>query len=289
MPIGVFCSTGAKASVRFRPGAGMRPPRPASIRLSTGAASSRTPNLFDAAFFGVSPREAIAMDPQHRIVLELGWHALENANIAPTSLRNSATGVFLGISGSDYAHLTGASEIQSDRYRLPGSGLSFAPGRLAHFLGLQGPSMAIDAACSSSLVAVHLACRSLRAQESDLCLAGGVNLIAAPGGTAIAAQFGMIARDGRCKTFDAAADGFVRAEGGGLVVLKRLADASRDGDRVFAVIAGSAVNQDGPSSGLTVPNGGGPATGHSIRIARCRPHTKRHLLCGVARDRHGAR
>ena len=137
-------------------------------------------DLFDAAFFGVSPREAIAMDPQHRIILELGWHALENANIAPTSLRNSATGVFLGISGSDYAHLTGASEIRSDRYRLPGSGLSFAPGRLAHFLGLQGPSMAIDTACSSSLVAVHLACRSLRARRSDLALAGGVNLICRP-------------------------------------------------------------------------------------------------------------
>jgi thioester reductase-like protein len=208
---------------------------------------------FDAPFFGITPREAAGMDPQQRLLLQVGWEALEHAGIDPGSLNESPTGVFVGICNND--HLRSMTADTIDAYTSTGNALSVAAGRLSYWLGSQGPSLAIDTACSSSLVAVHLACRSLRQGECRLALAGGVNLILSPLTSIALSKLGMMAADGRCKTFDARADGFVRGEGCGLVVLKRLADARADGDPVLAVIRGSAINQDGRSSGLTAPNG----------------------------------
>lgn len=212
---------------------------------------------FDADFFGISPREAVGIDPQQRMLLEVSWRALEDAGQAPDRLFGSRGGVFVGIGGLDYALLQegAGSTDRLDAYYASGVSHSVAAGRLSYFLGLKGPSLAIDTACSSSLVALHLACQSLRGDECDFALAGGVNLILSPTGHIALSKAKMLAPDGRCKAFDAAADGFVRSEGCGVVVLKRLADALADGDAIRAVVRGSAVNQDGRSSGLTVPNG----------------------------------
>jgi acyl transferase domain-containing protein/acyl carrier protein len=212
---------------------------------------------FDAAFFGIAPREARSLDPQQRLLLEVAWEALEHANQVPDQLYNSLTGVFIGICTSDYAkRLLGSNDpVQIDAYYGTGNALSVAAGRLSYTLGLTGPCLSVDTACSSSLVSVHLACQSLRQRECRLALAGGVNLILSPENTITFSRARMLAPDGRCKTFDAAADGYVRGEGCGLVVLKRLSDAIADGDSILALIRGSAVNQDGPSGGLTVPNG----------------------------------
>jgi len=210
---------------------------------------------FDAHFFGMAPREAVKTDPQHRLLLEVAWEALEHAGIAPDRLTGSPTGVFVGMTVSDYEtvlHDAGADII--DAYHLTGSCLNFAAGRLAYTLGLQGPTMVIDSACSSSLVAVHLACRSLQSRECTTALAGGVNVILSPELMVTACKARMLSPTGTPRTFDAAADGFVRGEGCGVIVLRRLRDAIADGDTIWAVIRGSAVNQDGPSSGLTVPN-----------------------------------
>jgi acyl transferase domain-containing protein/acyl carrier protein len=214
-------------------------------------------DLFDAPFFGISPREAAGMDPQQRLLLEVSWEALERANQPAASLFGSAAGVFIGISTSDFAarRLGQGDKVGIDAYYVSGGTLSVAAGRLSYLLGLTGPCMAIDTACSSSLVSVHLACQSLRNRECSLALAGGVGLILNPEPNISFSKARMLAPDGRCKTFDAAADGYVRGEGCGVVVLKRLADALRDGDQVLALIRGSAVNQDGPSGGLTVPSG----------------------------------
>ena len=212
---------------------------------------------FDPQFFGIAPREAVAMDPQQRLLLEVAWEALENAAIAPDSLAGSRTGVFVGIASADYASLyTKTNDLSKlDTYYGSGVSHSIASGRISYVLGLQGPSISIDTACSSSLVATHLAVQSLRNGESDMALAGGVNLILLPDNQISFSKLRMLAFDGRCKTFDASADGFGDGEGCGVVVLKRLADALADGDRILAVIRGSAVNQDGASSGLTAPNG----------------------------------
>ncbi len=222
---------------------------------------------FDAAFFGIAPREAVTLDPQQRLLLEVAWEALEYAGIAPDRLAASSTGVFVGISGSDYGQLLTMSggPARIDTYYGTGNALSAAAGRLSYVLGLRGPSLAVDTACSSSLVAVHLACQSLLRGECDAALAGGVSLILSPVATVNLCRARMLARDARCKTFDAAADGYVRGEGCGVVVLKRLSDAVRDGDNVLALVRGSAVNQDGRSSGLTAPNG--PAQEAVIRAA----------------------
>ncbi len=220
---------------------------------------------FDSELFGIAPRDAVRMDPQHRLLLEVGWEALERAGIAGRGLVGSKTGVFIGISSFDYAQLTGGDLDQMDLYAGIGGGLAYAAGRLSYVFGLQGPSQAIDTTCSSSLVSVHQACQSLRSRECDLALAGGVNLILTPATYVFLSRAKALAPDGRCKAFDAAADGFSRAEGCGLVVLKRLRDARRDGDRVLAVIRGSAVNHDGPAGGLTVPYG--PAQQRVIRAA----------------------
>ncbi|MGD9547405.1 MAG: SDR family NAD(P)-dependent oxidoreductase [Candidatus Krumholzibacteriia bacterium] len=220
---------------------------------------------FDARFFGISPREAASMDPQHRLLAEQTWIALEDAGIVPQSLAGSRTGVFVGITSPDYASLIKAGPEGPDSYFVTGNAPNAAAGRISYLLGLEGPAMALDTACSSSLVAVHQAIGSLQRGEAELALAGGVNLIIDPAGMVATSRARMLAPDGRCKTFDARADGYARGEGCGMVVLKRLADARRDGDRVLAVIRGAAVNQDGRSSGLTVPNG--PAQERVIRAA----------------------
>jgi len=206
---------------------------------------------FDAMLFDISPREAMAMDPQHRLLLEVTWEALENAFIPPRSLSGSRTGVFVGISNNDYTLLLTSIDV----FTGAGNAMNFAAGRIAYVLGLQGPAMIVDTACSSSLVAFHLACQSLRDGECDMALACGVNLTLAPEPTIAISKGRMLSADGRCKTFDASADGYVRGEGCGVVVLKRLSDALAAGDRILAVVRGTAVNQDGPTSGPTVPNG----------------------------------
>ncbi len=213
------------------------------------------PALFDAAFFGIAPREAVDMDPQQRIALEVCWEALERADIAADAIEGSATGVFLGISSNDYGRLHFSNPAGYGLYASTGNALSIAANRISYALDLRGPSVAIDTACSASLVAIHHACRSLQQGECDLALAGGVNLILSPDVTVAFSQARMMAADGRCKTFDASADGYVRGEGCGILVLKRLTAAIDDGDRVIAVVRGSAVNQDGRSNGLTAPNG----------------------------------
>jgi natural product biosynthesis luciferase-like monooxygenase protein/amino acid adenylation domain-containing protein len=220
---------------------------------------------FDPQFFRISPLEANYLDPQQRLLLEVAWEALENAAIVPETLAGSKSGVFIGISDVDYHRLAYQSPPNLTAYVGTGNSTSIAANRLSYVLDLRGPSLALDTACSSSLVAVHLACQSLQMLESNLCLVGGVNLILSPETTVVFSQARMMAPDSRCKTFDASADGYVRSEGCGMVILKRLEDAIEDGDRVLAVIKGSAVNQDGLSNGLTAPNG--PAQQAVIRQA----------------------
>ena len=211
---------------------------------------------FDPQFFGISPREAVRMDPQQRLLLEVSWEALENAGEPPDRLEGSKTGVFVGICGTDYAQLMMAGDPKAfNIYMATGASHAIASGRLSYVLGLHGPSLALDTACSSSLTAIHLACQSLRAGECRAALAGGVNVVLSPDVTIMFSRAGMMATDGRCKAFDSSADGFVRGEGCGMIVLKRLSDALADGNNIQAVILGSAVNQDGRSSGITAPNG----------------------------------
>ena len=211
---------------------------------------------FDASFFRIAPVEARLLDPQQRLMLETSWEALEEAGIDAAGLRGSRAGVFAGICSNDYRDLFSADDGDpATFYMATGSGYSTAIGRVAFTLGLEGPAIAVDTACSSSLVALHQAVVSLQRGEVDLALAGGVNAILSPMTTEVFASAGMLAPDGRCKTFDAAADGYVRGEGCGMVVLKRLSDAEAAGDRIWAVVRGSAVNQDGASAGLTVPSG----------------------------------
>jgi len=232
--------------------------KPGTINSRDGGfLTSWQPKQFDAEFFGISPREAAAMDPQQRLFLEVAWEALENAGITPDEIRGSKTSVFVGMTTNDYS-LTFAGKLRReeiDPHLSFGNASNFAAGRLAYFLGVHGPALVVDTACSSSLVTIHLACESLRRRESDQALAAGVNLILTPDNSIACSRWGMLSPDGRCKTFDADADGYVRSEGCGVVVLKRLSDAVRDRDRVLAVVRGSAVNQDGPSSGQTVPSG----------------------------------
>jgi acyl transferase domain-containing protein len=211
---------------------------------------------FDADFFGLSPREATSMDPQQRLLLEVSWEALEHAGVPSSQFMGSKTGIFIGISLSEYLQsVLFRDPATIDIYAATGNALSVAAGRIAYSLGLQGPAIAIDTACSSSLVAVHLACQSLRSQECNLALAGGVSLMLAPQTTLAMTKLKALSADGCCKTFDASADGYGRGEGCGVIALKRLSDAQADEDQILAVIRGSAVNQDGRSSGLTVPNG----------------------------------
>lgn len=219
--------------------------------------------LFDAPFFGVSPREAVAMDPQQRLLLEVTWEALESAATTKSSIAGSKTGVFVGVSAHDYAHFVGERDV--DGYTITGLSASVAAGRLSSFFDLRGPSEVIDTACSASLVAVHRACAGLRAGEIDAAFAGGVNVMLHPMVHIGFSQAGMLSRDGRCKTFDARADGYGRGEGCGVVFLKRLSDAQRDGDPIHAVVTGSAINHNGRGGGLTAPSG--PAQQELVRSA----------------------
>ncbi len=231
--------------------------RPLKTRWATGEWGGFLEHIdqFDPQFFGISPREAEQMDPQQRLLLEVTWEALERANIPAASLRHSQTGVFVGISNSDYAQLQVRENNPINPYMGTGNAHSIAANRLSYFLDLRGVSLSIDTACSSSLVALHLACQSLINGESELAIAAGVNLILTPDVTQTFTQAGMMSVTGRCQTFDEGADGYVRGEGCGVVLLKPLAQAERDGDNILAVIHGSAVNQDGRSNGLTAPNG----------------------------------
>jgi acyl transferase domain-containing protein/acyl carrier protein len=212
---------------------------------------------FDPLFFGISPREAVSLDPQQRLLLEVAWEALENAGVPAEKLTESRTGVYIGLMTNDYAQMQMAAGdlARIDAYLGTGTGDCFMAGRLSYTFGLQGPCMVIPTACSSSLVAAHLACQSLRSGECDLALAGGVNLMLSPGTFILISSLQAMSPDGRCKTFDARADGYGRGEGCGVVALKRLSDAQADGDQILALIRGSAVNHDGHSAGLTVPNG----------------------------------
>jgi acyl transferase domain-containing protein/NADPH:quinone reductase-like Zn-dependent oxidoreductase/NAD(P)-dependent dehydrogenase (short-subunit alcohol dehydrogenase family)/acyl carrier protein len=212
---------------------------------------------FDPEFFGISPREAVWIEPQQRLTLETAWEGLERAGYSPESLRGSKTGIFMGVAANEYAHLLSSESVEKIQpHFITGNALNAISGRVAFALGLEGPAMAVDTACSSALVAVHSACLALRTGDCDMALAGGVNVLLSPVTVIAASRARMLSPVGRCKTFDASADGYVRSEGCGILVLKRLSDAERDGDRICAVISSSAVNQDGASSGLTVPNGG---------------------------------
>ena len=210
---------------------------------------------FDPLFFGISPREAVSMDPQQRLMLELCWEAFEDAGIRPSTLKGSRTGVFAGAVWSDYAQLLARGGPEAvGQYTVTGYHHSIIANRVSYIFGLEGPSLTLDSACSSSLVAAHLACESLRRGESTLALAGGVNLNVLPESALAVSRFGALSQDGRCYTFDARANGYVRGEGGGVLVLKTLSRAIADGDPIYCVIRGSAVNNDGASNGLTAPS-----------------------------------
>lgn len=222
---------------------------------------------FDPQFFGISPREAVQMDPQQRLVLELAWEALEDAGIVPASLRDSRTGVFVGALFMDHTLMqdrAGWEAITS--HSSTGGAACIIANRVSYVLGLQGPSMTVDTACSSSIVAIHLACQSLRSGESGVAIAGGVSLMLVPETTMGFTKLNAMSADGRCRAFDAQGNGYVRSEGAGIVLLKRLSDALRDGDRIYAVIRGSAVNNDGASNGLTAPN---PKAQESMLVDAC--------------------
>ena len=229
---------------------------PGKINTRYGAFLDDT-RRFDAAFFDITPREAMRMDPQQRIFLETAWHALEHAGLPRMRIAGTDAGVFVGVHShsADYHAMQFADPATLDAYAAPGTAHDMIAGRLAYWLDLHGPAVTVNTACSSSLTALHLACRSLRAGDCNLAVVGGVNLLLDPAVTVAAAQLQLLSPDGRCKAFDAAANGMGRGEGCGLVVLKMLDDAMRDGDRVLAILRGSAVNQDGKTNGLTAPNG----------------------------------
>ncbi|MCK0091263.1 polyketide synthase Pks13 [Rhodococcus sp. F64268] len=209
---------------------------------------------FDAEFFAMSPREVKMVDPQQRLALELTWEALEHAHIPASDLKGGSVGVFIGSSANDYMLIAASDSSAADPYAITGTSTSIVSNRVSYFFDFRGPSISIDTACSSSLVAVHQAVRALRGGEANVAIAGGINMLLAPAGTLGFHETGMLTADGKIKAFSADANGIVRSEGGGLVVLKRLEDAERDGDNILAVVAGSAVNQDGRSNGLVAPN-----------------------------------
>ena len=247
-------------------------------------------DLFDAEFFGISPHEAAAMDPQQRLMLELAWEALEDAGISPGRLDGSRTGVFAGATWDDYAALSmrhGTAAI--GRHTLTGINRSIIANRISYAFGLRGPSVLVDTGQSSSLVAAHMARHSLLTGESELALAGGVNLNIMAESTVSAEKFGGLSPDGRCYTFDARANGYVRGEGGGVVVLKPLSRAVADRDTIYCVLRGSAMNNDGMTDGLTVPSRRGAGRGLAAGMRERRRAPRRYPVRGVARDRDEGR
>jgi acyl transferase domain-containing protein len=249
LPAGRWQGAGVEVKTGIGPGC------VTTLRGGFFAEENRAVDLFDADLFGIGHREAEIMDPQQRLLLEMAWEALERAGLNADSLAGSNTGVFVGISTDDYSTWQLGNTAAISAYTGTAKAASIAANRISYQFDFVGPSMAIDTACSSSLVAIHQAGHALRQGECALALVGGVNLLLAPQMSIALSQAGMLAADGRCKTFDAAADGYVRGEGCVMLVLKRLDDALRDGDQVAAIIRGSAVNQDGRSNGLTAPNG----------------------------------
>ena len=209
---------------------------------------------FDADFFGIGEREATALDPQHRLMLETSWEAVEHAGINPATLADSLTGVFVGMTNNDYQLLVADAHAIDGPYGFTGSNFSLASGRIAYALGVHGPAYTVDSACSSGLLAVHMGCRSLSDGESDLALAGGVSVILEPRRMSSGSAQGMLSPTGRCHAFDVAADGFVGSEACVVLLLKRLADAVRDGDRILSVVRGTAANQDGHTVNIATPS-----------------------------------
>jgi len=222
---------------------------------------------FDAPFFGFGEREAAAIDPQQRLLLETSWEAVEHAGLAPRSLAGSRTGVFVGLSHDDYTLVKSDAGVLDDPYGFTGNAFSMASGRIAYGLGLHGPAITVDTACSSGLLTVHMACRSLGQGESDLALAGGCMVMLQPSVNSSASAMGMLSPTGRCHAFDVAADGFVRSEGCAMVLLKRLPDAVRDGDRILAVIRGTAANQDGRTETISTPSAEAQVTVYRAALA----------------------
>ncbi|GAA1980822.1 phthiocerol type I polyketide synthase PpsA [Nocardiopsis rhodophaea] len=248
---------------------------PGLLRSTTRGGFIENAAAFDAAFFGITPREAEQMDPQQRILLEVAWEAVENAGVPPLSLAESDTGVFIGVGSDDYGRQMLEDLPRIEAWSGIGASMCATANRISYHLDLRGPSMAVDTACSSSLVALHLACQALRAGETRTALAGGVNIMAGPGLTMVLDAAGATSPDGSSKSFDASADGYGRGEGAGVVVLKRLSDARRDGDPVLAVVRGSAVSQDGRTNGIMAPNGEAQAAvaTRALRAAAIDPRT----------------
>lgn len=250
------------------------PDEPGTLRSSRGGFVDNV-ERFDAEFFSIPPSEALALDPQHRLLMETSWEAFENAGIKPSSLDGTNTGVFVGITTRDYLERALCSDEigELEQYLATGTALNTASGRLSFFYGLRGPSLSVDTACSSSLVAVHLACESLKRGETTCAVAAGVNLILSPNYSVFLGKAHALSPTASCKTFDESADGYVRSEGCGVIVLKRLNDALRDGNPVLSVILASHVNQDGRSNTLTAPNGRAQAEllAEALRKAALKP------------------
>ena len=236
---------------------------------------------FDAQFFGISPREAEAADPQQRLLLEIAYHAVEDAGLTLAALAGKRASVYIGICSWDYGflQLTSESRAAIDGYTNLGSSLCIAANRISYFFNLVGPSLAVDTACSSSLVAAHLGCRSIWDGESELAFVGGVNLTLRPELTIGFSKASMLSPDGRCKSFDARANGYVRGEGAGILILKPLARASADGDRIYAVIRATAVNQDGRTAGISVPNQASQEANivEALRLAEIAPESVQYV------------
>lgn len=249
-------ASGEMPSMRWEP-YHRRDPRNPKILKDTNNRGYFIPNVenFDASFFGISPKEAILMDPQQRISLEVTWEALEDAGIAPHTLSGSNTGVFMGVNSDDYGKLLLEDLSGIEAWMGIGTAYCGIPNRISYVLDLMGPSTAVDAACASSLVAIHHGRQALQARESDVCIVGGVNVLCGPGLTRVLDIAGATSREGRCRSFDDSANGYGRGEGASVIVLKRLEDAIRDNDNIHAVLKGSAVAQDGKTNGIMAPNG----------------------------------